>query len=75
MPPADDYCTSGAGGNACSVIRHTKHADQDGAPLPAALSTVGIRITTGIVMIAMIALGLVFNLPQLTQRVIPDYTS
>ena len=34
----------------------------------------GIRITAGIVMIAL-ALGLVFNLPQLLQRVIPDYTS
>jgi cytochrome c biogenesis protein CcdA/thiol-disulfide isomerase/thioredoxin len=33
----------------------------------------GIRITAGIVMIAL-ALGLVFNLPQLLQRVIPDYT-
>ncbi|MET9634390.1 cytochrome c biogenesis protein DipZ [Lentzea sp. NPDC006480] len=34
----------------------------------------GIRITAGVVMIAL-AIGLVFNLPQLLQRVIPDYTS
>ncbi|MDX8053748.1 cytochrome c biogenesis protein CcdA [Lentzea sp. BCCO 10_0798] len=34
----------------------------------------GIRITAGVVMIAL-AFGLVFNLPQLLQRVIPDYTS
>jgi cytochrome c biogenesis protein CcdA/thiol-disulfide isomerase/thioredoxin len=34
----------------------------------------GIRITAGIVMIAL-AVGLVFNLPQLLQRAIPDYTS
>ncbi|MDX8035416.1 cytochrome c biogenesis protein DipZ [Lentzea sp. BCCO 10_0856] len=34
----------------------------------------GIRITAGVVMIALAA-GLVFNLPQLLQRVIPDYTS
>ncbi|MCO1577256.1 cytochrome c biogenesis protein DipZ [Crossiella sp. SN42] len=34
----------------------------------------GIRITAGVVMIAL-SLGLVFNLPQLLQRVIPDYTS
>ncbi|MEV7551961.1 cytochrome c biogenesis protein DipZ [Amycolatopsis sp. NPDC089917] len=34
----------------------------------------GIRITAGIVMIAL-AIGLVFNLPQLLQRAIPDYTS
>ncbi len=33
-----------------------------------------IRITAGLVMIAL-AIGLVFNLPQLLQRVIPDYTS
>ncbi|KOV83290.1 cytochrome c biogenesis protein DipZ [Nocardia sp. NRRL S-836] len=34
----------------------------------------GIRITAGVVMIALAA-GLVFNLPQLLQRAIPDYTS
>ena len=34
----------------------------------------GIRVTAGIVMIAL-AIGLVFNLPQLLQRAIPDYTS
>ncbi len=34
----------------------------------------GIRLTAGIVMIALAA-GLVFNLPQLLQRAIPDYTS
>ena len=34
----------------------------------------GIRVTAGIVMIAL-AVGLVFNLPQLLQRAIPDYTS
>jgi cytochrome c biogenesis protein CcdA/thiol-disulfide isomerase/thioredoxin len=34
----------------------------------------GIRITAGIVMIAL-SVGLVFNLPQLLQRAIPDYTS
>jgi cytochrome c biogenesis protein CcdA/thiol-disulfide isomerase/thioredoxin len=34
----------------------------------------GIRMTGGIVMIAL-AVGLVFNVPQLLQRVIPDYTS
>ncbi|MGO1050259.1 cytochrome c biogenesis protein DipZ [Crossiella sp. CA198] len=34
----------------------------------------GIRITAGIVMLAL-SLGLVFNLPQLLQRIIPDYTS
>ncbi len=33
-----------------------------------------IRMTGGILMIAL-ALGLVFNLPQLVQRLIPDYTS
>jgi cytochrome c biogenesis protein CcdA/thiol-disulfide isomerase/thioredoxin len=33
----------------------------------------GIRRTAGIVMIAL-AVGLVFNLPQLLQRAIPDYT-
>ncbi|MFC3897338.1 cytochrome c biogenesis protein DipZ [Lentzea rhizosphaerae] len=33
-----------------------------------------VRITAGVVMIAL-AVGLVFNLPQLLQRVIPDYTS
>ncbi len=34
----------------------------------------GIRITGGIVMIAL-AVGLVFNVPQLLQRLVPDYTS
>ena len=34
----------------------------------------GIRITAGVVMLAL-AVGLVFNLPQLLQRVVPDYTS
>jgi cytochrome c biogenesis protein CcdA/thiol-disulfide isomerase/thioredoxin len=34
----------------------------------------GIRVTAGIVMLAL-AVGLVFNLPQLLQRVVPDYTS
>ncbi|WP_308195571.1 cytochrome c biogenesis protein CcdA [Agromyces cavernae] len=34
----------------------------------------GIRITGGVVMIAL-AVGLVFNLPQLLQRLVPDYTS
>ncbi|MGI5500494.1 cytochrome c biogenesis protein DipZ [Lentzea sp. CA-135723] len=34
----------------------------------------GIRITAGVVMIAL-AIGLVFNLPQLLQRAIPDYTA
>lgn len=34
----------------------------------------GIRMTGGIVMIAL-AIGLVFNVPQFLQRVIPDYTS
>ncbi|HEX7309450.1 cytochrome c biogenesis protein DipZ [Lentzea sp.] len=34
----------------------------------------GIRITAGVVMIAL-AFGLVFNLPQLLQRAIPDYTA
>ena len=33
-----------------------------------------IRITGGVVMIAL-AVGLVFNLPQLLQRLVPDYTS
>jgi cytochrome c biogenesis protein CcdA/thiol-disulfide isomerase/thioredoxin len=33
----------------------------------------GIRLTAGVVMIAL-AVGLVFNLPQLLQRAIPDYT-
>jgi cytochrome c biogenesis protein CcdA/thiol-disulfide isomerase/thioredoxin len=33
----------------------------------------GIRVTAGIVMLAL-AVGLVFNLPQLLQRAIPDYT-
>ncbi|WP_394938485.1 cytochrome c biogenesis protein DipZ [Psychromicrobium sp. YIM B11713] len=34
----------------------------------------GIRITGGILMIAL-AIGLVFNLPQYLQRLIPDYTT
>jgi cytochrome c biogenesis protein CcdA/thiol-disulfide isomerase/thioredoxin len=34
----------------------------------------GIRIAAGIVMIAL-SIGLVFNLPQLLQRAIPDYTN
>ena len=34
----------------------------------------GIRITAGVVMLALAA-GLVFNLPQLLQRAVPDYTS
>jgi cytochrome c biogenesis protein CcdA/thiol-disulfide isomerase/thioredoxin len=34
----------------------------------------GIRITGGILMIAL-AVGLVFNLPQTLQRLVPDYTS
>ncbi|PJJ73072.1 cytochrome c biogenesis protein CcdA [Diaminobutyricimonas aerilata] len=34
----------------------------------------GIRLTGGILMIAL-AIGLVFNLPQYLQRIIPDYTS
>lgn len=34
----------------------------------------GIRIVGGVVMIAL-AVGLVFNLPQLLQRLVPDYTS
>jgi cytochrome c biogenesis protein CcdA/thiol-disulfide isomerase/thioredoxin len=34
----------------------------------------GIRMTGGIVMIAL-AVGLVLNVPQLLQKVIPDYTS
>ncbi|MGO4689596.1 cytochrome c biogenesis protein DipZ [Glaciibacter sp. 2TAF33] len=34
----------------------------------------GIRIAGGVVMIAL-AIGLVFNVPQLLQRLIPDYTS
>jgi cytochrome c biogenesis protein CcdA/thiol-disulfide isomerase/thioredoxin len=33
----------------------------------------GIRVTAGVVMIAL-AVGLVFNLPQLLQRAVPDYT-
>ena len=33
----------------------------------------GIRVTAGIVMLAL-AVGLVFNLPQLLQRAVPDYT-
>lgn len=34
----------------------------------------GIRITAGVVMLALSA-GLVFNLPQLLQRALPDYTA
>ena len=34
----------------------------------------GIRVTGGIVMIAL-AIGLIFNLPQILQTAIPDYTS
>lgn len=34
----------------------------------------GIRITGGVVMIAL-AVGLIFNVPQLLQRLVPDYTS
>jgi len=34
----------------------------------------GIRITGGVVMIAL-AVGLTFNLPEALQRIIPDYTS
>jgi cytochrome c biogenesis protein CcdA/thiol-disulfide isomerase/thioredoxin len=34
----------------------------------------GIRITGGIVMIAL-AVGLAFNLPQVLQRLVPDYTA
>ncbi|MBF0671980.1 MAG: cytochrome c biogenesis protein DipZ [Salinibacterium sp.] len=34
----------------------------------------GIRIAGGVVMIAL-AVGLVFNVPQALQRIIPDYTS
>jgi cytochrome c biogenesis protein CcdA/thiol-disulfide isomerase/thioredoxin len=34
----------------------------------------GIRIAAGVVMIAL-SIGLVFNLPQLLQRALPDYTS
>lgn len=34
----------------------------------------GIRITGGVVMIAL-AIGLIFNVPQLLQRLVPDYTS
>ncbi|MGO2111896.1 MAG: redoxin domain-containing protein [Pseudoclavibacter sp.] len=34
----------------------------------------GIRITAGVVMLAL-ALGLVFNLPQVLQRLVPDYTA
>ncbi|NMO04025.1 cytochrome c biogenesis protein DipZ [Gordonia sp. TBRC 11910] len=33
-----------------------------------------VRIVTGVVMIAL-ALGLVFNLPAIVQRAVPDYTS
>jgi thiol-disulfide isomerase/thioredoxin len=34
----------------------------------------GIRIAAGVVMLAL-AVGLVFNLPQLLQRAVPDYTA
>jgi len=34
----------------------------------------GIRLTGGILMIAL-AIGLVFNVPQLLQKLVPDYTS
>lgn len=34
----------------------------------------GVRITAGVVMLALAA-GLVFNLPQLLQRAVPDYTA
>ncbi|MFE2773704.1 cytochrome c biogenesis protein CcdA [Microbacterium resistens] len=34
----------------------------------------GLRITAGVAMIAL-AVGLVFNVPQLIQRLIPDYTA
>ncbi|MEO6504575.1 MAG: cytochrome c biogenesis CcdA family protein [Terrimesophilobacter sp.] len=34
----------------------------------------GIRVTGGVLMVAL-AIGLVFNLPQLLQRLVPDYTS
>ncbi|WP_344870769.1 cytochrome c biogenesis protein DipZ [Allokutzneria multivorans] len=34
----------------------------------------GIRITAGVLMLAL-SFGLVFNLPQLLQRLVPDYTS
>lgn len=34
----------------------------------------GVRITAGVVMLAL-AVGLVFNLPQLLQRAVPDYTA
>ncbi|MDR5698634.1 cytochrome c biogenesis protein CcdA [Agromyces aerolatus] len=34
----------------------------------------GIRITGGVVMIAL-AVGLAFNLPQVLQRLVPDYTA
>jgi cytochrome c biogenesis protein CcdA/thiol-disulfide isomerase/thioredoxin len=34
----------------------------------------GLRITAGVVMIAL-AVGLTFNLPEILQRTIPDYTS
>lgn len=34
----------------------------------------GLRITAGIAMIAL-AIGLVFNVPQLLQRLVPDYTA
>lgn len=34
----------------------------------------GLRITAGVAMIAL-AIGLVFNVPQLLQRLVPDYTA
>ena len=34
----------------------------------------GIRVTAGVVMLAL-SVGLVFNLPQLLQRALPDYTA
>jgi cytochrome c biogenesis protein CcdA/thiol-disulfide isomerase/thioredoxin len=34
----------------------------------------GVRVTAGVVMLAL-AVGLVFNLPQLLQRAVPDYTA
>jgi cytochrome c biogenesis protein CcdA/thiol-disulfide isomerase/thioredoxin len=34
----------------------------------------GVRLTAGVVMLAL-AVGLVFNLPQLLQRAVPDYTA
>ncbi|HEX6360567.1 cytochrome c biogenesis protein DipZ [Actinophytocola sp.] len=34
----------------------------------------GVRVTAGVVMLVL-AVGLVFNLPQLLQRAVPDYTA